>query len=239
MKHIALVAALGFATAAFADTTPSAPPPKVRLVRGTVESIDATALKIKTDTGEVTAAITPKSSFAVVEPRTFDQIKPTDFVGITAVPGRNDHLRAEEIHIIPVVGLGEGQYPWDHHPSTSHATSAGSMTNGSVVKKAAHDDSMTNGSVAAAHGSELTVTYKGAAMVEGKCEGRADPTKPGCTGTAVVDVTPTTSIVAIVKGTSADAKPGLAVVAAVATDPAGHDFLGSATFEKNGVKPEF
>ena len=242
MRTIALVAVLGFATAALADTTPASPPPmKVRLVRGTVESIDATALKIKTDTGEVTALITPKSSFAVVEPRTFDQIKPSDFVGITAVPGRNDHLRAEEIHIIPVVGLGEGQYPWDHHPSTSHATSAGSMTNGSVVKKAAHtDDSMTNGTVAAAaHGSELTVTYKGAAMVDGKCEGRADPTKPGCTGTAVVDVTPTTSIVAIVKGTSADAKVGLAVVAGVATDPAGHDFLGSATFEKNGVKPEF
>ena len=243
MRTIALVAALGFATAAFADTTPSSPPPppmKVRLVRGTVESIDATALKIKTDAGEVTALITPKSSFGVVEPRTFDQIKPTDFVGITAVSGRNDHLRAEEIHIIPVVGLGEGQYPWDHHPSTSHAVSAGSMTNGSVVKKAHTDDSMTNGTVAAAeHGSQLTVTYKGAAIVDGKCEGRADPTKPGCTGTATVDVTPTTSIVAIVKGTSADAKPGVAVVAGVATDPAGHDFLGSATFEKNGVKPEF
>lgn len=241
MRHIALIVALGFATAALADTTPSAPPAmKVRLVRGTVESIDATALKIKTDTGEVTALITPKSSFGVVEPRTFDQIKPTDFVGITAVPGRNDHLRAEEIHIIPVVGLGEGQYPWDHHPSTSHAVAAGSMTNGSVVKKAAHDDSMTNGTVAAAaRGSELTVTYKGAAMVNGKCEGRADPAKPGCTGTATVDVTPTTSIVAIVKGTSADAKPGVAVVAGVATDAAGHDFLGSATFEKNGVKPEF
>ncbi len=242
MRNIALMLALGFATTALADTAPSPPPPmKVRLVRGTVESIDAATLKIKTDTGaEVVAAITPKSSFGVVEPRTFDQIKPTDFVGITAVPGRNDHLRAEEVHIIPVVGLGEGQYPWDHHPSTSHAVTAGSMTNGSVVKKAAHDDSMTNGTVAAAaHGSELTVTYKGAAMVDGKCEGRADPAKPGCTGTAVVDVTPTTAIVAIVKGTSADAKPGSAVVAAVATDAAGHDFLGSATFEKNGVKPEF
>ena len=243
MRKTALILALGCATAALADATPSSPPPmKVRLVRGTVESIDATALKIKTDAGaEVVAAITPKSSFAVVEPRTFAQIKPSDFVGITAVPGRNDHLRAEEIHIIPVVGLGEGQYPWDHHPSTSHAVSAGSMTNGSVVRMASHAaDSMTNGTISGAvRGSELTVSYKGAAMVDGKCEGRADPSKPGCTGTAIVDVTPTTAIVAIVKGTSADAKPGLAVVAGVATDAAGHEFLGSATFEKNGIKPEF
>jgi len=242
MRNIVLLLALGFATAALADTVPSSPPMKVRLVRGTVESIDATMLKIKTDAGtEVVAAISPKSSFAVVEPRTFAQIKTTDFVGITAVPGRNGHLRAEEIHIIPIVGLGEGQYPWDHHPTTSHAVSAGSMTNGSVVRTGARTaDSMTNGTVSgAAGGSELSVTYKGAAMVDGKCEGRADPSKPGCTGTATVDVGPTTSIVAIVKGTAADAKPGLAVVAGVASDDAGHDFLGSATFEKNGVKPEF
>jgi len=243
MRNIALLLALGFATAALADTAPTSPPPmKGRLVRGTVESVDATALKIKTDAGtEVVATITPTSAFAVVVPRTFAQIKTTDFVGITAVPGRNGHLRAEEIHIIPIVGMGEGQYPWDHHPSTSHVVSAGSMTNGSVVRTAAHTaDSMTNGTVSGAAGdSELSVTYKGAAMVDGKCEGRADPMKPGCTGTAIVDVTPTTEIVAIIRGTSADAKVGAAVVAGVASDAAGHDFLGSATLEKNGVKPEF
>jgi hypothetical protein len=241
MRMLIVMLALGLSSAALADTAPP-PPMKVSLVRGTVESIDAQTIRIKTDAGgEIVAAMTPKSSFNVVEPRTFAQLKPTDFVGITAVPGRNGHLKAEEVHVIPVVGVGEGQYPWDHHPSTSHAVSAGSMTNGSVTRTAARtEDSMTNGTVSgAAGGSELTVTYKGAGMVDGKCEGHADPTKPGCTGMATVDVGPTTPIVAIAKGTSADAKPGLAVVAFVATDAAGHAFLGSATFEKNGVKPEF
>lgn len=244
MRKLVATLALGLlSSAAFADTAAPPPPPmKVGLVRGTVESVDAQTLRIKTDAGaEIVAAITPKTSFNIVEPRTFAQLKPTDFVGITAVPGRNGHLKAEEVHVIPVVGIGEGQYPWDHHPSTSHAVSAGSMTNGSVTHMAAHtEDSMTNGTVSgAAGGSELTVTYKGAGLVDGKCEGRADPTKTGCTGTATVDVGPTTPIVAIVKGTSADAKPGAAVVAFVAADEAGHTFLGSATFEKNGVKPEF
>jgi hypothetical protein len=243
MRHIALALLLAASTSAMADTTPPpAPPPmKVSLVRGTVEAVDATSLKIKTDAGaEITAAITPKTSFNIVEARTFAQLKPTDFVGVTAVPGRNGHLKAEEIHIIPVVGVGEGQYPWDHHPSSSHETTVGSMTNGSVVKTGpAQEGSMTNGSVTGTGGNELSVTYKGSEMVNGKCEGHADPAKPGCTGTATVDIVPTTAIAAIVKGSNADAKPGLAVVAFIATDPAGHNFLGSATFEKNGVKPEF
>jgi hypothetical protein len=244
MKSVALAfAAAAIMSPALADTAPPSPPPmKVSIVRGTVESVDATTIKIKTDAGaEIAAAVTPKTSFNVVEARTFAQLKPTDFVGITAVPGRNGHLKAEEVHIIPVVGVGEGQYPWDHHPSTSHETSMGSMTNGSVTRTGpVQQDSMTNGSVTGTSGgNELTVTYKGSEIVNGQCEGRADPTKPGCTGTATVDVVPTTAIAAIVKGSVADAKPGLAVVGFVATDPQGHAILGSATFEKNGVKPEF
>jgi hypothetical protein len=217
---------------------------KTALVRGTVESINAAALTIKTDAGaEVVAAITPRSRFGVVEARTFAQLKPTDFVGITAVPGRDGHLNAEEVHILPVVGMGEGQYPWDHHPSSSHAVSMGSMTNGSVTTAGAAPvamGSMTNGSVTQASGArQLTVTFRGAQMINGKCEGRATPGLPGCKGTAIVDVSPTTPIVAVVPGTLADAKAGLAVFAAVASDDAGHTFLGSATLEKNGVKPQF
>jgi hypothetical protein len=239
MRSLAFVFLMGVASAAIADTAPVMKP---SLVRGTVESIDANALTIKTDAGtDVVATITPMSRFAVVEARTFNQLKPTDFVGITAVPGRNGHLRAEEVHIIPVVGMGEGQYPWDHHPSSMRASSMGSMTNGSVSgMHQSEPGSMTNGTVGSVSGTgELNISYHGAEMVDGKCEGRVSPGKPGCVGTAVVDITPETYIAAIVPGKFDDGKAGLAVVAGVGTDPSGHVFLGSATFEKNGVKPEF
>ncbi|MGD0144400.1 MAG: hypothetical protein ABSC92_14685 [Rhizomicrobium sp.] len=223
-----------------------APPPamKTMLVRGTIEDITATTLTIKTDAGaDIAAAITPKTRYAAVEARSFAQIKSTDFVGITSVPGANGHLSAEEVHIIPVVGLGEGQYPWDHHPSTGRTASSGmgSMTNGTVgAPLPAKAGSMTNGTVTTSGGAQqLTVTYHGASLVNGHCEGRAVPGQPGCTGTAIVDITPSTFIAAIVPAKPDDLKPGLAVVAGVATDDAGHTFLGSATVEKNGVKPEF
>jgi hypothetical protein len=218
---------------------------KPSIVRGTVQNIDATTLTIRTDAGATVAAtITPKTRFAFVEKRTFSQIKPTDFVGITAVPGVNGHLRAEEVHILPQV-MGEGQYPWDHHPASSQPVSSGmgSMTNGSVTTSQPAPmmgGSMTNGTVMAGAGSwQLTVSYHGAQMVDGKCEGRAMPGQPGCTGTAIVDVSPSTPIVAVIIGKKDDVTPGLAVAAGVGTDEAGHVFLGSATVEKNGVKPEF
>jgi|SRR5580704_716876 hypothetical protein len=241
MRCLALSLILAASTAA---TAADAPAWKITRVRGTVERISATKLTIKTDAGAMlSAAITPTSNFAVVEARNFNQIKPTDFVGITAVPGRAGHLNAEEVHVLPVVGLGEGQYPWDHRPSSAQSVSASSMTNGSVATTSAAPratSSMTNGSVTKTTGArQLTLTYRGAQMVDGKCEGHAVAGNTGCTGTAIVDVSPTTPVVAIVAGKRTDARAGLAVFAAIATDGAGHTLLGSATFEKNGVKPQF
>jgi hypothetical protein len=160
-----------------------------------------------------------------------------------------------------VTGLGEGQYPWDHRVAAAIPAGMGSMTNGSIT--AAHGapmmaGSMTNGSITAAHGApmmggsmtngtvmagggahELNVSYHGAEIENGKCEGRAVPGKPGCVGTAVVDVPATAPIVAVVPGSRADVKPGLRIVAFVADDAAGHPALSRATVEKNGVKPVF
>lgn len=244
MRALLTVALFGVFTAcAFAADAPQ-PALKPSLVRGTIESFDGKVLKIKTDAGtEVSAAVGPKTRFATVESRTFSQLKPTDFIGVTAVPGRNGHLRAEEVHVIPTAGVGEGQYPWDHHPDGTRVSSSSSMTNGTIVagpKTAMMGGSMTNGTITAGGAtSELNVTYRGASMIDGKCEGHAIPGQPGCTGTAVIDVAPTTPIAAIVTGSPADVKPGLAVVAFVLTDVSGYDILASATVEKNGVKPEF
>ncbi|HWA29728.1 MAG TPA: hypothetical protein VG867_01460 [Rhizomicrobium sp.] len=230
---------------ALSTTSALAAPPKPTLVRGTIEKFDQKTITIKAEDGtETTAAVTPASRFATVEKRSFSQIKPTEFIGVTAVPGKNGHLSAEEIHIIPLAGMGEGQYPWAHHPGGATMSGGmGSMTNGTVAaaqKAPMMGGSMTNGTVAAGAGAwQLNVTYKGAGMVDGKCEGLAVPGKPGCTGTAVVDVTPSTPIVAIVPWRRDMVKPGVYAVAAVFRDPAGQAMLGSVTIEKDGVKPEF
>ena len=229
---------------AIAADAPAAAP-KTALVRGTIEALDAKSMTIKTDAGsDFTGTVTLATRFATVEKRSFSQLKPTDFVGITAVPGKDGHLSAQEIHVIPLAGLGEGQYPWPHHPSTATTSSGmGSMTNGTVTtaqKAPMMGGSMTNGTVTAGGGNwQLNVTYHGAGLVDGQCAGLAVPGKPGCTGTSVVDVTPQTPIVAIVPYRHDLVKPGVYVVAQVLTDAAGKATVASATVEKGGVKPEF
>lgn len=228
-------------TATFAADAPPAPP---MLVRGMIVSLDAKSVTIKkADGSTVVGMLAPTTAYSAVEPRRLDQIKPTDFVGITSVPAPNGDLMAEEIHIIPLKGLGEGSYPWDHHPSGAKPTMAGSMTNGSVEtvhSGATAAGSMTNATVTGASNMQLQVSYHGSAMVNGKCVGVAALAKDKpCTGLAMVDVTPTTAIVAIVPAKNTDAKTGLAVFANMRAGADGNPVVGSLVMEKNGVKPEF
>jgi hypothetical protein len=212
------------------------------LVRGTIARIDAKSISIaRADGTPFTASLAPGTSFSTVEPRRFEQIKASDFVGITTVPGPNDTAQAEEIHIIPEKGFQEGSYPWDRRPDGAKPDAARGVTHGTV---AVVDDehpaeyTMTNASVTGSSGMQLKVTYQGSTMVGGKCTGHA-PKGDGkpCTGVAVVDVSPVTPIVAIVPGKATDAKAGLAVFAIVATDPQGKRTALRMILEKNGVKP--
>jgi hypothetical protein len=242
LRSIVLGTTLALCTgAALAADVPPAMP---MMIRGTIASIDAKSVTIrKTDGTTFTGAIAATTNFSAVEPRRLDQIKPTDFVGITSVPAPNGDLMAEEIHIIPLKGLGEGSYPWNHHPDGAKPTAMGSMTNATVAT--VHDSatsagSMTNATVTGAANSQLQVTYRGSAIVDGKCVGLAMLAKDKpCTGLANVDVTPSTAIVAIVPAKGTDAKAGLAVFANMVKDPDGNPVVGSIVLEKNGVKPEF
>jgi hypothetical protein len=244
MLFRSLLLATTFALSAGVALAADAPPAPPMLIRGTIASIDAKSVTItKTDGTTITGAIAPTTVYAAVEPRRFDQIKPTDFVGITSVPGANGNLMAEEIHILPLKGLGEGSYPWDHHPGGAKPAAAGSMTNATVAtvhSGATTAGSMTNATVMGAGSMQLQVTYRGSAMVNGKCVGLAALAgdKP-CTGLATVDVLPTTAIVAVVAAKSTDAKAGLAVFANMRKGADGAPVVNSLTLEKNGVKPEF
>jgi hypothetical protein len=244
MQVRSLTFSIAVALCAGAAFAADAPPATSMLVRGTIASIDAKSVTIKKADGTmVTGAIAPTTVYAAVEPRRFDQIKPTDFVGITSVPGANGDLMAEEIHILPVKGMGEGSYPWDHHPDGANPMAMGSMTNAMVATThsgATSAGSMTNATVTGATSMQLQVTYHGSAVVDGKCVGLAAMTKDKpCTGLALVDVVPTTIIVAVVPAKSTDAKMGLAVFANMTRDPDGNPAVRFMTLEKNGVKPEF
>lgn len=229
------------AASAFAADTPPAMP---MLIRGTIASIDAKTVTIKKADGTtITGAIAPTTAYSAVEPRRLEQIKPTDFVGITSVPAPNGDLMAEEIHIIPLKGLGEGSYPWDHHPDGAKPMAMGSMTNATVAtvhSGTTMAGSMTNATVTGSSNMQLQVSYHGSAMVNGKCVGLAAMAKDKpCTGLAMVDVTPQTAIVAIVPAKNTDAKSGLSVFANMMKGPDGSPVVGSIVMEKNGVKPEF
>ena len=230
-----------FAGAALAADAPPAMP---MLIRGTIANIDAKSVTItKADGTTVTGTLAPTTNYSAVEPRRLDQIKPTDFVGITSVPAPNGDLMAEEIHIIPLKGLGEGSYPWDHHPEGAKPSAMGSMTNATVAtvhNGSTMAGSMTNATVTGAASNQLQVTYHGSAMMNGKCVGLAAMAKEKpCAGMAMVDVTPSTAIVAIVPAKNTDAKAGLTVFANMTRDKDGNPVVGGLVMEKNGVKPEF
>ncbi len=240
MRPSSLVFVAGFtfvAAHALADGTPSSV-----VVRGTIASVDGSSITIAKDDGStVTAALAASTTFGAVEPRHFQQISSTDFVGITSVVGPHDTLTAKEIHIIPWKGLREGSYPWDHSPGAKRLA-AGTTTNGIV--SGVQDDpaayTMTNASVTASTLGKLTVTYKGSKIIDGKCVGRAaDAASHPCSGVAIVNVPNTTPIAAIVPARRADAKAGLAVFAVITPQPERAWVAASVTLEKDGVKPLF
>lgn len=241
MRALSLTSGLVVTLAAAWALAADSPPPTV--LRGQITSIDAKSISIrKADGTTVTAALGPGTKFATVEPRRFDQIKGSDFVGVTSVPGPNDMLMAREVHILPWHGANEGSYPWEHPPEGAAPTTGSSMTNGTVAvaPRPPSAYTMTNANVTASGGGQLTVTYQGSAVVRGKCVGRAAKAagKP-CTGVATVVVPPATPIVAVVAGKPTDAKPGLAVFAIAAGTPDGQLVAASVVCEKNGVKPLF
>ena len=141
--RIALVATFSLALApAFAQNSP------VASARATSETIsaDGASLGVKTRAGEEqTVHVGQKTRFVLVVPAALSDVKPGSFVGVAALPGDADELKAMEVHIFPesMRGTGEGFRPFDLAPNSS-------MTNGNISAR-----------VDAASGPKLTVSYKG------------------------------------------------------------------------------
>lgn len=115
-------------------------------VRGTVETLGASVLKVKTREGEtLDVALAEGWKIAAVARAQVSDIKPGDFVGIASMPKAEGGDGALEVLIFPPAlrGAGEGSYGWDLKPQSS-------MTNATVAN-----------AVEDIQGRTLTVSYNG------------------------------------------------------------------------------
>jgi hypothetical protein len=139
----ALFAFLSLTTcAALAQTAPLA------VARATIESIstDGATLTVRTLAGgQETVRLSDKTSVILVVPATLADVKAGAFIGVAALPGDGDDLKAMEVHVFPEAmrGTGEGFRQFDLAPGST-------MTNGTIAAR-------VDGVV----GSKLSVTYKG------------------------------------------------------------------------------
>ena len=142
LKALLVAAAFAVSAPALAQTAPSA------TARATVESVSAngSTLSVRTRAGqEETVHVKPATRFVLVVPAALTDVKPGTFVGVAAMPGDGNELKAMEVHIFPEAarGTGEGFHPFDLAPKSS-------MTNGNISAR-----------VDSASGPKLTVSYKG------------------------------------------------------------------------------
>lgn len=126
----ALVALL--ALPAFAQT-----PVTLTNVRGKFEKIEGDKLIVKSREGK-NVAVTMADKFGVlaVKKISLADIKPNDFVGIAAAPGKDGKLHAQEVLLFPEAarGTGEGHYPWDLRGKQDSMTNATVTEIGHVTK---------------------------------------------------------------------------------------------------------
>lgn len=161
---------LGAAAAAVLSPTWAAEAPVH--VRGTIESVTASAITVKTADGDKTIALNAATKTVGVVPSSLDQIKPGTFIG-TANVKRQGRATALEMVVFPdsMKGMGLGDYPWDLAPAggsnmANGNVNASAMTNGTVTSRnhggMAMHSSMTNGTVKKAsnsRGMNLLVDY--------------------------------------------------------------------------------
>jgi hypothetical protein len=167
-------------TAKVDTTTPSAAPApaptaaaspssdSLVLVRGSVASVSATQLIVKTDSASVTVN-TPQAVHVYTRgPSDLSHVSDKTFIGVTTVRQADGSEKATEIHIFPeeLRGLGEGSRPiapagGGATPSKMTNGAASTMTNGSA-------STMTNGSASTMTNGSASKMTNGAASTNGK-----------------------------------------------------------------------
>lgn len=96
-------------------------------IRGTITAIDATTLSVKSRSGEdLKLTLADNLGVGVATAVRFEDIKPGEFVGTTAVRGPDGRLVAREVHYLPP-NVPSGHTAWDLEPGAT-------MTNANVVE---------------------------------------------------------------------------------------------------------
>ena len=183
------------------------PTPPTRL-RATIEKFDNGMATVQTQTGETAMiAVGPKTNISGVAARKLSEIKPNEFIGVTAMADKDGTMHATEVHIFPeqMRGAGEGHYPWDKGPNSS-------MTNGAVA-----------GMVDASDGKTFTISYKE------RASGKMSDVK--------INISPDIPIVAFVPGDQSLLKPGAHTVIFARKNADGSYLALAIVAEKDGVRP--
>jgi hypothetical protein len=144
-KNVSL-ASLTLATAIAALASTSAAAAEGVRVRGTVVSVSADTLTVKSRNGDdVAIKLDPGWKAGGIARARLADIKPGDFVGIASLPTGAGGDGALEVLIFPPAmrGTGEGSYGWDLKPNST-------MTNGSVSE-----------AVKSVEGTTVNVVYHG------------------------------------------------------------------------------
>lgn len=108
-------------------------------VRGTIESVDADTMQVKSRSGEdVKLHIASDLRVAGIIRISLADIKVGSFVGATTVPGPDGGENAVEVHVFPesMRGTGEGSRPYDLKPNST-------MTNATVSESVVGNDGHT------------------------------------------------------------------------------------------------
>jgi hypothetical protein len=151
-------------TAQVRQTPQASNPDAPIMLRGTVTSVSANQLVLKSDTGTVTVALAQPFHVYVRAPSDLSKVKESSFIGVTTVKQADGSERATEIHVFPeeLRGVGEGSRMMAPQASggasrmTNGNVSTSRMTNGTATQSR-----MSNGSVSSTNGSSLVVQYAG------------------------------------------------------------------------------
>ena len=152
MNKRTFVLALGLAVCAVAVGQTAAPPaPSASTVRlrGTVQSVTATAMKMVTRSGEaVELQLAPNLTVNEVYPIALEQIQAGSYIGTAAMPQADGSQKAIAITVFPETsrGTGEGHRPFDLTPQST-------MTNATVSQVVTQQTGRT-----------LSVQFKGGDM---------------------------------------------------------------------------